>query len=155
MEFITEILPEACTNAVKKLWKWVTMVRNVEHELKSLRERTNMLSEREQDVMMELERKEVEQGMKRKRQVDIWLQNVKRVKTEVDSVEEKVREETGWIQRCRLGMHIADVVTEVVQLQERSGFSDGVAMEPLLGSGSPQPTATLLGDSANIEKDME
>ncbi|KAJ8618105.1 hypothetical protein MRB53_014291 [Persea americana] len=99
--------------------------------------------------MMELERKEVEQGMKRKREVDIWLQNVKRVKSEVDSVEEKVREERGWIQRCRLGMHIADVETEVVQLQERSGFSDGVAMEPLLGSGSPQPAATLLGDSAN------
>ncbi|XXG59697.1 hypothetical protein AAC387_Pa04g1735 [Persea americana] len=146
MEFITEILPGACTNAVKKLWKWFSMVRSVEHELKSLRERTNMLSEREQDVMMELERKEVEQGMKRKREVDIWLQNVKRVKSEVDSVEEKVREERGWIQRCRLGMHIADVETEVVQLQERSGFSDGVAMEPLLGSGSPQPAATLLED---------
>ncbi|XXG59708.1 hypothetical protein AAC387_Pa04g1743 [Persea americana] len=145
MEFIVG----ACIDAMKNGWEFFTNLRSFESIMRSLRERTDELSAREHDVMMEVRREEEEKGKKRKREVELWLDNVKRVKNEVDSVEEKVREERRWILHYRLRKHIADLETAAVQLYDKSRFSNGVANEMVLGSGSPQPTSTLLGESAD------
>eukprot|EP00268_Persea_americana_P042549 TRINITY_DN4260_c0_g1_i4.p1 TRINITY_DN4260_c0_g1~~TRINITY_DN4260_c0_g1_i4.p1 ORF type:complete len:951 (-),score=124.63 TRINITY_DN4260_c0_g1_i4:435-3287(-) len=125
-----------------------TNLRNLERDMKSLREETDKLSAQEEDVMTEVEREEVEKGKKRKREVDVWLENVKRFKKEVDGAEENVREKRGWISRYKLTKHIEDLKAEVVQLKEKNGFSDGVAIHQL-GIPSPQPAATLQSESAN------
>ncbi|KAJ8616920.1 hypothetical protein MRB53_013106 [Persea americana] len=125
-----------------------TNLRNLERDMKSLREETDKLSAQEEDVMIEVEREEVEKGKKRKREVDVWLENVKRFKKEVDGTEENVREKKGWISRYKLTKHIEDLKAEVVQLREKNGFSDGVAIHQL-GIPSPQPAATLQSESAN------
>ncbi|XXG57981.1 hypothetical protein AAC387_Pa04g0413 [Persea americana] len=125
-----------------------TNLRNLERDMKSLREETDKLSAQEEDVMTEVEREEVEKGKKRKREVDVWLENVKRFKKEVDGTEENVREKRGWISRYKLTKHIEDLKAEVVQLKEKNGFSDGVAIHQL-GIPSPQPAATLQSESAN------
>ncbi|XXG57975.1 hypothetical protein AAC387_Pa04g0409 [Persea americana] len=119
-----------------------TNLRNLERDMKSLREETDKLSAQEEDVMTEVEREEVEKGKKRKREVDVWLENVKRFKKEVDGAEENVREKRGWISHYKLTKHIEDLKAEVVQLKEKNGFSDGVAIHQL-GIPSPQPAATL------------
>ncbi|XXG57977.1 hypothetical protein AAC387_Pa04g0409 [Persea americana] len=125
-----------------------TNLRNLERDMKSLREETDKLSAQEEDVMTEVEREEVEKGKKRKREVDVWLENVKRFKKEVDGAEENVREKRGWISHYKLTKHIEDLKAEVVQLKEKNGFSDGVAIHQL-GIPSPQPAATLQSESAN------
>ncbi|RWR91522.1 putative disease resistance protein isoform X1 [Cinnamomum micranthum f. kanehirae] len=126
----------------------VTNFRNLERDMKGLRAKTDELSAQEEDVMTKVEREEVEKGKKRKREVDVWLENVKRFKKEVDGAEENVRESRGWISGYKLTKHIEDLKAEGVQLKEKNGFPDGVAIHQL-GIPSPQPAATLHSESAN------
>ncbi|XXG57971.1 hypothetical protein AAC387_Pa04g0406 [Persea americana] len=101
-----------------------TNLRNLERDMKSLREETDKLSAQEEDVMTEVEREEVEKGKKRKREVDVWLENVKRFKKEVDGAEENVREKRGWISRYKLTKHIEDLKAELIENWVGEGWID-------------------------------
>lgn len=144
-----ETIVGECINALKKGWTLFPNQRSLERDMESLREKTNELSAREQDVITEVQSEEMVQGKKRKREVDAWLKSVERLKDRVDSIEKDVTEQKGWIWRYKLRERILDIETEVVQLREKSEFSCGVAIESFSEGGNPQPAAKLLGESAN------
>ncbi|XP_077243279.1 disease resistance protein At4g27190-like [Tasmannia lanceolata] len=146
MEFVWEI--------GKNVWEHCNYIRNLERNKGVLRSKMDELSSRENDVKTELDREEVQHGKKRKREVELWLEGVKKIKNEVHEIEEKIGEERRWFPRYRLGALVAKKITDVVEIQEKGRFDEALVLDPLLGSGSTLPTAQLVGKTT-AEKTME
>ncbi|XP_058073180.1 disease resistance protein At4g27190-like isoform X2 [Magnolia sinica] len=103
------------------------------------------LSSRENDVRMAVNRVEIQLRKTRKHEVEAWLRNVRKITNEVRGVEQRLQEERGWLSPFRLGILIVNMIEKVVEIQERSPFSDRLVADPLLSSGKALPLTPLVG----------
>ncbi|XP_058071264.1 probable disease resistance protein At4g27220 [Magnolia sinica] len=131
----------ATFDAAKKVLAWYKYSKNVE----ILKSKMEELSSRENDVRMAVNRAEVQLGKTRKREVEVWLRNVRKITNDVRGVERRLREGRGWLSPFRLGMLVSNMIEQVAELQEKGCFSDGLVAEPLLNSGKTLHTTPLVG----------
>ncbi|KAL2331495.1 hypothetical protein Fmac_019076 [Flemingia macrophylla] len=92
----------------------------------------------EYDINKELEFAELQQGKKRKREVENWLRNVQRKKIEVHGIVRALRD-AGVLRHIKLTIQVKKLTEQVTDLVERGRFPKG-----LLGCAQESREYTLL-----------
>lgn len=101
---------------------------NLDEKMGRLKRKVEKLKSREDDVNDELTYAESLSLKKRRKSVETWLTDVKRVKEEVQQTEKEVRERK-WYEFLKLKENIERSTTEVEELIQEGRFSEGLTLE--------------------------
>ncbi|KAM4092677.1 hypothetical protein ACB094_06G058000 [Castanea mollissima] len=114
-----------------------------QHE-KNLKRKRELLESREGDIKTKLD-SERRQGKIPKQEVELWLQNVKTVKREIDFGQEPAR----WmfLSRMQKGEFAFKKTKEVEELYQAGDFTDGLVLDLPERIGILMPPSTLVGES--------
>ncbi|XP_058088864.1 disease resistance protein RFL1-like [Magnolia sinica] len=153
MEFIG-MLFEVVKNVWEPFAEQLKYLKSLPENMEILRSKTEELSSQQNDVKMELDRAEVRQGKKRKRDVEVWLKNVETITKDVRNIEDKLGEEERYLPRLRLGKLVVKKIEEVTELQQKGRFSDGLLMDAMPENGITLPTTRLVGKTTT-ERTLE
>jgi disease resistance protein RPS2 len=85
-------------------------------------------------------------GKRRKKEVELWLQNVETVNAEIETIEQEV----GRVKysNARIGKIACKKIQEVEELMnQRGGFGDSFVVDPPVSRGQVLPTTTIVGES--------
>ncbi|KAI7981962.1 putative disease resistance protein [Camellia lanceoleosa] len=114
------------------------------------------LSCQEDDINTELS--SAERSLKRrKKEVEVWLGDVKTLKGDVRTLQRLEEEVVGWkyvFSRARLGKLVMEKIQEVEELQVKGRFSNGLLIDALPTSGWSRPTMGSFGETTS-ERNME
>ncbi|PON68468.1 NB-ARC domain containing protein [Trema orientale] len=142
---------------VKQIWgyvllfpEWLNYLNEFDEKVKTLRRKQEVLSSIEDDINETLKGAEFETGKKRKREVEIWLENVKRRKENVQSIEQEITEKKYFL-RPWLGSCIDRNLQEVQELCEQGQFPEGLFLDVIPTSREPLVTQSLVGQDSNLE----
>ncbi|XVF79151.1 hypothetical protein PTKIN_Ptkin14bG0196800 [Pterospermum kingtungense] len=81
-----------------------------------------------------------------KREVRLWLDNVQKIASKVDTISQEVGERK-CLSRARLGKKIALKIQMVEELHQKGAFIDRLVIDAPPGNKDTLPTTTLVGDS--------
>ena len=85
-------------------------------------------------------------GKRRKKEVELWLQNVETVNAEIETIEQ----EAGRVKysNARIGKIAYKKTQEVEELMnQRGGFGDSFVVDPPVSRGDVLPITTIVGES--------
>ncbi|XP_014524058.1 probable disease resistance protein At4g27220 [Vigna radiata var. radiata] len=105
----------------------------------------------EHDINRELEIEELEHGKKRKREVENWLRNVKRKKTEVHGMVQELRD-CGMFRHLKLNVQVRKLTGQVTDLVARGRFPGGIVGSAQESRGCALLTTELAG--AMLQKNV-
>ncbi|KAL7206258.1 hypothetical protein ACSBR2_019043 [Camellia fascicularis] len=94
---------------------------------------------------------------RRKKEVEVWLRDVKMLKGDVRTLQRLEEEVVGWkyvFSRARLGKLVMEKIQEVEELQVKGRFSNGLLIDALPISGWSRPTMGSFGETTS-ERNME
>ncbi|GMN65220.1 hypothetical protein TIFTF001_034284 [Ficus carica] len=139
---------------VFEIGEYISNYRNLNEKMKKLKRKLEDLCSREDDVITELEYAESLSLKRRKREVENWLQHVKRRKEEVLTMEQAVTRETRFSTRVRLVKCIEELTGEVMELLEQGRFCKGLILDINETRGNALLTTALVGRvfNENIDK---
>ncbi|KAF3438296.1 hypothetical protein FNV43_RR21058 [Rhamnella rubrinervis] len=123
-----------------------------DEKLNKLKRKLEHLESKEHDVKVELEYAEQLSMKKPRKEVENWLQEVGRTKTEVQVLEARVKEKSIF-KHLSLRNSIDRYTTEVNQLIQRGVFSGGLTLQ-VCDSGVPLVTTELVGKRFQENKKM-
>ncbi|KAF3438295.1 hypothetical protein FNV43_RR21057 [Rhamnella rubrinervis] len=115
----------------------------VDEKLNKLKRKMEHLVSKEHDVKVELEYAEQLSMKKPRKEVENWLQEVGRTKSEVQDLEARIKEK-GIFKNLTLRNSIDRHTTEVDQLIQRGVFNGGLTLQ-VRDSGVPLVTTELVG----------
>ncbi|PON44593.1 AAA+ ATPase domain containing protein [Parasponia andersonii] len=120
--------------------------------MQKLKRKLEDLSSREVDVINEVEYAESLSLKKRKKEVENWLECVKRKKDEVQMMEQAV--ERRLQSRLQLGKCMEELTGEVTELLQRGRFCKGLILDVNETGGNALLTTKLVGEmfNANMER---
>uniref|UniRef100_A0A2N9GTV5 Uncharacterized protein n=1 Tax=Fagus sylvatica TaxID=28930 RepID=A0A2N9GTV5_FAGSY len=92
-------------------------------------------------------------GKRRKKKVELWLQNVKMIIGEIETIEQEVDKMK--YSQAHIGKIACKKIQEVEELMnQRGGFGDSLLVDPPVSHGEVLPTTTLVGETtAKITKE--
>ncbi|XP_058106503.1 probable disease resistance protein At5g63020 [Magnolia sinica] len=147
MEFLQEIARNA--------WVEYDYSRRLEESLDVLKTEMQELSNRQTDIILELNAAEVVHGKKPKAEVNLWLENVEKITSAVTKTKE-VYGEIGRdfsFPRVTLGKRVVKKIEEAVKLKEKGRFLEGLFAD-LLPESESMPTTKLVGRTT-AERNLE
>ena len=107
------------------VWGLLSRYSNIDDNVRMLKVKLEELCSRETDINKELDHAELQQGRKRKREVDNWLRNVQRKKFEVYGIEQELRD-GGLLIHLKSTGRVKKLTRQVAELVERSRFPEGL-----------------------------
>ncbi|KAF3438300.1 hypothetical protein FNV43_RR21062 [Rhamnella rubrinervis] len=119
-------------------------------KLNKLKRKLKQLESKEHDFKVELEFAEDVRAKKPRKEVQNWLQEVGRTKSEVQDLEARIKKK-GILKNLTLRSSIDRHTTEVNQLIQRGVFSDGLTLQ-VCDSGVPMVTTELVGENFQKNK---
>ncbi|XVF70475.1 hypothetical protein PTKIN_Ptkin11bG0164500 [Pterospermum kingtungense] len=124
--------------------RYINHHRKLQQNVIDLTREVKALNDRKQDLEL---RKEAEVGYGKvvKKEVDNWFEDVRRVNTEVEEIEEKFRV-VSYFSRARLAKLVCQKVEEVKAIYEKGSFPEGVAVDGPPAIGVTLPTTSLEGE---------
>ncbi|KAF3438298.1 hypothetical protein FNV43_RR21060 [Rhamnella rubrinervis] len=125
-------------------------IETVDEKLNTLKRKLEQLGSTEHDVKVELEHAEQLSMKKPRKEVQNWLQEVGRTKTEVRNLEARVKE-MSIFDRLTLRNTIDRHTTQVNQLIQRGVFHGGFTLQ-VCDSGVPMVTTELVGENFQKNK---
>ncbi|KAI3427559.1 NB-ARC domain-containing protein, partial [Psidium guajava] len=102
------------------------------------------LTHKEDDVVSQVKNEESKLGRKRKREVDDWLQDVKRTKTKVSCLEREVADRR-WYSHLNLVNSVNKLIKQVDELRKQGEFTCGLTLIAEDNIGYELPTVELSG----------
>ena len=126
---------------------------NLNKKMQKLKRKLEDLSSREVDVINELEYAESLSSKKRKKEVENWLQCVKRKKDEVQIMEQAEKQERRFQSRVQLAKCMEELTGEVTELLKRGRFCKGLILDVNETGGSELLTTELVGRMFNANMD--
>ncbi|XWS11093.1 hypothetical protein CRYUN_Cryun38cG0054100 [Craigia yunnanensis] len=123
----------------------------LEEHVSELRRRLNDLNIRKQDVESRREA-EVCCGKVEKKEVEKWLDDVERMNTEFQKIEQKLHV-VSYFSRARLGKLVCRKIKEVKEIYQRGYFPEGVSIDKPPATGVKLQT-TNLGGEAKVKQQI-
>ncbi|KAL7206205.1 hypothetical protein ACSBR2_019002 [Camellia fascicularis] len=155
MEFLGSIF-ENGKNALEATGKWVVNINSLDANMKNLKRKIEYLSCQEDDINTELS--SAQRSLKRrKKEVEVWLGDVKTLKGDVQTLQRLEEEVVGWkyvFSRARLGKLVMEKIQEVEELQVKGRFANGLLIDALPTSGWSRPTMGSFSETTS-ERNME
>ncbi|KAF3438292.1 hypothetical protein FNV43_RR21054 [Rhamnella rubrinervis] len=139
---------KCCMKSLKNLAG--QFIETVDEKLNALKRKLEQLESREHDVKVELEYAEQLSMKKPRKEVQNWLQEVGRTKTEVQNLEARVKE-VSIFDHLTLRNSIDRHTTEVNQLIQRGVFHGGLTLQ-VCDSRVPMVTTELVGENFQKNK---
>ncbi|XVF79141.1 hypothetical protein PTKIN_Ptkin14bG0196100 [Pterospermum kingtungense] len=127
--------------------------RSVEKYMVVLRKKLEELNSRKEDIESRLNI-DLHPSKTLKREVRLWLDNVQKITSEVDTISQEVGERK-CLSRARLGKKIAVKIQMVQELNQKGAFTDRLVIDAPPGNKDALPTTALVGDStakSNVEE---
>ncbi|XXG82980.1 hypothetical protein AAC387_Pa10g0848 [Persea americana] len=126
---------------------------NLKHSRKNmetLRRKMEEVSGKEDDVKTQLQRVDKQQGMKPRREVQIWLDQIENLKNEVGSI--VLKEKLGclngvlccYYSELKLAKRVEEHIKTVIELQEKGQLFEGLFIDGVLDTGKILPMAELV-----------
>uniref|UniRef100_A0A2N9EX05 NB-ARC domain-containing protein n=1 Tax=Fagus sylvatica TaxID=28930 RepID=A0A2N9EX05_FAGSY len=125
---------------------------SLDQKMQKLKRKLKDLSSREADVNKELEYAESISLKKRRQQVENWLKNVERIKSQVQSMEQALGERR-LLGRVQLGKRVEELTGEVTQLVDQGNFPVGLTFEAHETKGDALLTTKLVGQTFQTNMD--
>ncbi|OMP04587.1 Disease resistance protein [Corchorus olitorius] len=118
--------------------------RKLEANVNHLKTRLNKLNARKQDVESRIEA-EIRRRKVVKKEVETWLQDVQRMDSEMQEIEEKLLS-VSYFSRARLGKLVCRRINEVKEIYQQGNFLEGVAVDGPPATGVALQTTHLEGE---------
>ncbi|KAK6120606.1 hypothetical protein DH2020_045657 [Rehmannia glutinosa] len=142
----TVSIPEQCS-----------YLRRPKDAVQILREKTELLTAREADVRTKLDEEKMFRGMDPTAEVNLWLNNVQKVKVTLASFEGEIQAKKkclcgfpNYYSRLKLGNYVSRKIHEVDNLLEQSKFPGSSLVSLLPEKGKALPSSALVGETATI-----
>ncbi|KAH7834130.1 hypothetical protein Vadar_012978 [Vaccinium darrowii] len=103
----------------------------LDRNMQNLKRKLEYLTGQENDVNVEISRAESQPWKRRKKEVEVWLSDVQRLKDDVQRLEKEVVGERKAFPRTLLGKHILEKIQEVQELQESGRVFNGLLVDDL------------------------
>ncbi|KAL9232445.1 hypothetical protein vseg_007556 [Gypsophila vaccaria] len=110
-----------------------------------LQNKAQILASRVSDVISELDAADLQLGKKRRREVDLWLRNVRLKKSEIDSIGEEVKKARILLPNVHLGNRIGRLSKEIEELMHQGEFRNGLTLDDFDSTRLPLVTSKLVG----------
>ncbi|KAH7835905.1 hypothetical protein Vadar_031025 [Vaccinium darrowii] len=103
----------------------------LDKNMQNLKRKLEYLTGQENDINAEISSAESQPWKRRKKEVEVWLSNLQRLKDGVQILEKEVRGERKVFSRAPLGKHILEKIQEAQELQERKRFLNDLLIDEL------------------------
>ncbi|XP_050248745.1 disease resistance protein SUMM2-like [Quercus robur] len=139
-----EMLGSIVGNIISLVGKYCNYHIEADEHVKNLKRKLELLESREEDIKSKLDL-ELRLGKKPKQEVKFWLQNVEKIKDDIDIGQEPARWMlTSHMQRGERALKKTKLVEELYQA---SDFTDGLVIDLPKCIGKMMPPPTLVGES--------
>ncbi|CDP11827.1 unnamed protein product [Coffea canephora] len=119
---------------------------NLDDNLRSLQRKLQRLGGRKSDIELQVTNAERSGTKKRKREVEIWFEEVATVESEFGALKKSIRE-GGFLENAiSSGDRVAKMDAIVEQLMEQSNHFDGLLLEAFENRGEQRVTTKLFGE---------
>ncbi|KAF5937833.1 hypothetical protein HYC85_025339 [Camellia sinensis] len=111
---------------------WVGYHNNLDTNMETLKRKTDQLNGRNNDINVEVNYAEQQSRKKRRVEVKLWQEDVRRITGDVQTLERQEREVRGFknaLKRAQLGKRVVDKIEEVGKLCEDGKFSNGLLID--------------------------
>ncbi|KAK4487978.1 hypothetical protein RD792_003717 [Penstemon davidsonii] len=145
---------DCCSNEL--ISKKCSHLRNPQAVVQLLKDKIKLLNAREADLKTKLHEEELRRGGEPTSELNLWLDNVQKLKVVQASVEEKIQEKNSqlcgcfpnYYRRLKLGNYVTRKMHEVDNLLEQNIFSGNPLVNMSLKRGSFLPTTAIVGQTA-------
>uniref|UniRef100_A0A2N9IHB7 AAA+ ATPase domain-containing protein n=1 Tax=Fagus sylvatica TaxID=28930 RepID=A0A2N9IHB7_FAGSY len=147
-----EMLGLVVGSIISSMAEYCDYHRGTDEHVKNLKRRWEVLESRKEDLESRLEA-ELRRGKKQKKEVELWLGEVHKIKDEINI--EQVPARWKFLSRMRMG-ECASKKTKVVEdlLIQASNFTDSLVVDLPESIGEMIPASTLVGESTT-QRTME
>jgi disease resistance protein RPS2 len=147
-----EMLGLVVGSIISSMAEYCDYHRGTDEHVKNLKRRWEVLESRKEDLQSRLEA-ELRRGKKQKKEVELWLGEVHKIKDEINI--EQVPARWTFLSRMRMG-ECASKKTKVVEdlLIQASNFTDSLVVDLPESIGEMIPASTLVGESTT-QRTME
>lgn len=145
---------EACSRqSISETCTYLRRPRALENRLD---EKMELLKAREEDIKRKLHVENVRRGMEPKAEVSMWLTNVRKIRSSIATMQEKLTVDQRCLSRClpnymsrfKQGKRINKKIKEVDRLLGQSIFPDASLVDTMPQRGKILPASSLVGESA-------
>ncbi|KAK9266231.1 hypothetical protein L1049_012435 [Liquidambar formosana] len=119
----------------------VNHLQSFKENMNKLKRKYEELDCRKEDVEAKMIA-ELHQGKRQKKEVEFWLANVERIKSEKECIENEIKE-SRFLRRASLGELLIEKIQEVDELYQKGSFSDGLVVD------APPDNEEILGSTAS------
>ncbi|KAH7833273.1 hypothetical protein Vadar_004711 [Vaccinium darrowii] len=132
-KFIEEIVGVLKRKLIGARPRLADCLESQEHEknMQTLKIKLEYLRAQENDINVEINSAESQPRKRRKKEVEVWLGDVQRLKDDSQILEKEVLGERKVVPRALLGKHILKKIQEVQELQERGRVFNGLLVDEL------------------------
>ncbi|KAG5531169.1 hypothetical protein RHGRI_025955 [Rhododendron griersonianum] len=140
----------------KDIGGWVGYLNGLEPNMQNLKRKINDLSDQKSDIEAEITSSEDMPRKRLKKQVEVWLRDVSRLKNDVQRLDQEV-EEGSVFSRLRLGNRISTKIQEATKLEEKGKAFDGLQVDEPIGRLLMPPTEDFVEttEARNVERVWE
>ncbi|KAL7236187.1 hypothetical protein ACSBR1_019450 [Camellia fascicularis] len=131
--------------------QWVGYHNNLDTNMETLKRKTEQLKGRENDINKEVNYAEQRSRKRRREEVRLWQEAVRRITGDVQTLERQEQEVRGLknaFKRTKLGKLVVDTIEEVGKLFENGEFSNGLLIDDC---GHAIPTAESLAETTSVK----
>ncbi|KAL7102334.1 hypothetical protein ACP275_08G113500 [Erythranthe tilingii] len=155
---ITQCLCGQCCSS-QSVSRQCSYLKRPKAAIKLLQQKAELLNAREADVRTKLDEEQMFRGMDPTAEVNLWLNNIQKMKRILASFEVEIQENKtclcgcfpNYYNRLKLGKFVSKRIHEVDTLLEQSQFpAISLVNNMLPDKGKTLPTTTLVGETAKI-----
>ncbi|XP_074294136.1 putative disease resistance protein At4g27220 [Silene latifolia] len=117
---------------------------NLDDKITILQNKAQLLAARAADITSELDMADLQFGKKRRRQVELWLRNVRQKGSEIETISDKVKNMRLLLPSLQLKDDIARLSKETEELIDQGQFRNGLTLD-LNNTRLPLVTRNLVG----------
>ncbi|KAL7206265.1 hypothetical protein ACSBR2_019050 [Camellia fascicularis] len=132
--------------------QWIGYHNDLGTNMETLKRKTEQLNGRNNDINEEVNYAEQRSRKRRRVEVKLWQQDVRRITDDVQTLERQVLEVRGLknaFKRAALGKRVVETIKEVEKLHENSEFSNGLLIDdPTCGHAIP--TTESLAETTSV-----
>uniref|UniRef100_A0A2N9I9W9 Uncharacterized protein n=1 Tax=Fagus sylvatica TaxID=28930 RepID=A0A2N9I9W9_FAGSY len=139
-----EMLGSVVGSIISSMAEYSNYHKDADEHVKNLQRKWEVLESRKEDIESRLEA-ELRRGKKQKKEVELWLGEVLKIKDEINI--EQVPARWKFLSRMRMGECASKKIGEMEELYQRGVFIDSLVVDPPVSHGETLSTPILIGES--------